>query len=160
MENGVLYYRIIQFPENKIFFLFGPRATGKTTCLQQMFPAAVHIDLLKSELYSMLLALPARLGQLIPSDCSKPIIIDEVPRVPELLNEVHRLIEQKEKNFRFILTGSSGRKLHAKGVNLLAGRALIRFMHPLSVEELEVRRSEVAITQHHVFFSIPPGILG
>jgi predicted AAA+ superfamily ATPase len=131
-----MYSRIIKFPERKSFFLFGPRATGKTTWLQQMFPKAVHIDLLKSELYSMLLASPARLVQLIPPDCSEPIIIDEVQRVPELLNEVHRLIEQKEKNLRFILTGSSARKLRAKRVNLLAGRALTRFMHPLTVEEL------------------------
>ena len=129
-----MYSRIINFPHTKSFFLFGPRATGKTTWLQQMFPSAVHIDLLKSELYSMLLASPSRLAQLIPPDCTEPIIIDEVQRIPELLNEVHHLIEQKK--FRFILTGSSARKLRARGVNLLAGRALTRFMHPLTVEEL------------------------
>lgn len=86
----------------------------------------------------MLLAAPERLARLIPPDCRKPVIIDEVQRVPQLLNEVHRLIElkQKQKNLRFILTGSSARKLRAKGVNLLAGRALTRFMHPLTVEEL------------------------
>ncbi len=129
-----MYSRIINFPQAKSFFLFGPRATGKTTWLQQMFPSAVHIDLLKSELYSMLLASPSRLGQMIPPDCTEPVIIDEVQRIPELLNEVHHLIEQKK--FRFILTGSSARKLRARGVNLLAGRALTRFMHPLTVEEL------------------------
>lgn len=88
----------------------------------------------------MLLAAPERLVRFIPSDCREPIIIDEVQRVPELLNEVHRLIEQKQqyknKNIHFILTGSSTRKLRAKGVNLLAGRGLTRFMHPLTVEEL------------------------
>ncbi len=135
-----MYSRIIQFPAEKSFFLFGPRATGKTTWLRQLFPEAVYIDLLQSDVYTMLLAAPERLVQLIPPDCGEPIIIDEVQRVPELLNEVHRLIEQKQKhhqkNLRFILTGSSARKLRAKGVNLLAGRALTRFMHPLTVEEL------------------------
>ncbi len=137
-----MYSRIIQFPPKKSFFLFGPRATGKTTWLRQLFPDAVYIDLLQSEMYTMLLAAPERLARFIPPDCREPVIIDEVQRVPELLNEVHRLIEQKQqyknrnKNIRFILTGSSARKLRARGVNLLAGRALTRFMHPLTVEEL------------------------
>ena len=133
-----MYSRIIQLPPDKSFFLFGPRATGKTTWLRQLFPEAVYIDLLKSNVYTMLLAAPERLAQMIPPDCREPVIIDEVQRVPELLNEVHRLIELKknQKNFRFILTGSSARKLRAKGVNLLAGRALTRFMHPLTVQEL------------------------
>ncbi len=133
-----MYSRIIQFPAQKSFFLFGPRATGKTTWLRQLFPEAVYIDLLKSDVYTMLLAAPERLARMIPPDCREPVIIDEVQRVPELLNEVHRLIEQKknQKNLRFILTGSSARKLRAKGVNLLAGRALTRFMHPLTVQEL------------------------
>ncbi|HHL35510.1 MAG TPA: ATP-binding protein [Desulfobulbaceae bacterium] len=133
-----MYSRIIQLPAKKSFFLFGPRATGKTTWLRQLFPEAVYIDLLKSDVYTMLLAAPERLVQMIPPDCREPVIIDEVQRVPELLNEIHRLIEQKKnkKNLRFILTGSSARKLRAKGVNLLAGRALTRFMHPLTVQEL------------------------
>ena len=135
-----MYSRIIQFPPEKSFFLFGPRATGKTTWLRQLFPDAVYIDLLQSEMYNMLLAAPERLARFIPPDCREPVIIDEVQRVPELLNEAHRLIEQKQQdkstNIRFILTGSSARKLRAKGVNLPAGRALTRFMHPLTVEEL------------------------
>ncbi len=96
--------------------------------------STVYVDLLKSDVYIMLLTAPERLIQMIPPDCREPVIIDEVQRVPELLNEVHRLIEQK--NLRFILTGSSARKLRGKGVNLLAGRALTRFMHPLTVQEL------------------------
>ncbi len=136
-----MYARIIQIPANKSFFLFGPRATGKTTWLRKLFPDAVYIDLLRSDVYTMLLAAPERLTQFIPPDCRKPIIIDEVQRVPELLNEVHRLIEQakqeqESRGLRFILTGSSARKLRSKGVNLLAGRALTRFMYPLTVEEL------------------------
>lgn len=129
-----MYSRIIKFPKAKSFFLFGPRATGKTTWLQQVFPSALYIDLLGSELYSLLLASPSRLAQMIPPGFSDWVIIDEVQRIPDLLNEVHRLIEQRK--IQFILTGSSARKLRAKGVNLLAGRALTRFMYPLTAEEL------------------------
>jgi len=129
-----MYSRIIKFPTAKSFFLFGPRATGKTTWLQQVFPSALDVDLLESELYSLLLSSPSRLAQMIPPEFSDWVIIDEVQRIPDLLNEVHRLIEQRK--IQFILTGSSARKLRAKGVNLLAGRALTRFMYPLTVEEL------------------------
>ncbi|MEA2116462.1 MAG: ATP-binding protein [Thermodesulfobacteriota bacterium] len=129
-----MYSRIIKFPAEKSFFLFGPRATGKTTWLQELFPSALYIDLLESELYSLLLASPSRLAQMIPPKFSDWVIIDEVQRIPDLLNEVHRLIEQRK--IQFILTGSSARKLRAKGVNLLAGRALTRFMYPLTTEEL------------------------
>lgn len=129
-----MYSRIIKLPAAKSFFLFGPRATGKTTWLQQEFPSALYIDLLESELYSLLLASPSRLAHMIPPEFSDWVIIDEIQRIPDLLNEVHRLIEQRK--IQFILTGSSARKLRAKGVNLLAGRALTRFMYPLTVEEL------------------------
>lgn len=116
------------------FFLFGPRGTGKTTWLKQAFPDAVYIDLLESELYNRLTASPGSLDRLIPPDCSRWVVIDEVQRVPDLLNEVHRLIEKKK--IRFVLTGSSARALRKKGVNLLAGRALTRHFHPLTVREL------------------------
>jgi predicted AAA+ superfamily ATPase len=133
-----MHSRVIQFPAKKSFFLFGPRATGKMTWLRQRFPKAVYIDLLQSDVYTMLLAAQERLVRFIPPDCEEPIIIDEVQRVPALLNEVHRLIEQLhgQKNLRFILTGYSARKLRSKGINLLAGRALTRFMHSLAAEEL------------------------
>ena len=129
-----MYSRIINIPHDKSFFLFGPRATGKTTWLQKLFPTGLIIDLLESELYNLLLASPSRLEELIPPQFNDWLIIDEVQRIPELLNEVHRLIEQRK--IKFVLTGSSARKLRAKGVNLLAGRALIRFMHPLTAGEL------------------------
>ena len=129
-----MYSRIINIPHDKSFFLFGPRATGKTTWLQKLFPTGLKIDLLESELYNLLLASPSRLEELIPPRFNDWLIIDEVQRIPELLNEVHRLIEQRK--IKFVLTGSSARKLRAKGVNLLAGRALIRFMHPLTAGEL------------------------
>jgi predicted AAA+ superfamily ATPase len=116
------------------FFLFGPRGTGKTTWLKQAFPDSVYLDLLESELYNRLTASPGGLEHLIPPDCSRWVVIDEVQRVPDLLNEVHRLIEKKK--IRFVLTGSSARSLRKKGVNLLAGRALTRHFHPLTVREI------------------------
>ncbi len=134
MQNGVMYSRIIKIPRNKSFFLFGPRATGKTTWIQKHFPAGLKIDLLESEIYNTLLASPARLAELIPPHFNDWLIIDEVQRIPELLNEVHRLIEQRK--IKFVLTGSSARKLRARGVNLLAGRAVTRFMFPLTAGEL------------------------
>lgn len=125
---------MLKKPISKSFFLFGPRATGKTTWLKSNFPDCLYIDLLESELYHALLASPERLNTLVPNPYSDWIIIDEIQRVPELLNEVHRLIEKRK--LKFILTGSSARKLRAKGVNRLAGRALTRYMHPLTAGEL------------------------
>jgi len=136
MKNGDMYSRIINLPQEKSFFLFGPRATGKTTWLKQQLPTGLKIDLLESGLYNTLLATPGRLAELIPPSFNDWVIIDEVQRVPELLNEVHRLIE--ERKIKFVLTGSSARKLRAKGINLLAGRALTRFMYPLTATELGV----------------------
>ena len=129
-----MYSRLVKEPENKSFFLFGPRGTGKTTWVRQAFPDAVYIDLLESRLYNDLLADPQRLQNLIPNNSNNWIIIDEVQKIPELLNEVHRLIEKYK--YKFILTGSSARKLRRKGPNLLAGRALSYSMHPLTAIEL------------------------
>ncbi len=129
-----MYSRIISPPKAKSFFLFGPRGTGKTTWVKSAFPKAAYIDLLEAELFNDLTANPQRLSNFIPLDFKDWVIIDEVQRIPELLHEVHRLIETKK--YRFILTGSSPRKLKRKGPNLLAGRALTLSMHPLSVAEL------------------------
>lgn len=129
-----MYSRLIKSPENKSFFLFGPRGTGKTTWVKQSFPNAVYIDLLESRLFNDLLADPQRLVNFIPNNFNDWIVIDEVQKIPELLNEVHRLIEKHK--YKFILTGSSARKLRRKGPNLLAGRALNYSMHPLTAIEL------------------------
>lgn len=99
MKNGDMYSRILKVPQDKSFFLFGPRATGKTTWLQTVFTDGIKIDLLESELYSSLLASPGRLAELIPDHFDDWIIIDEVQRIPELLNEVHRLIEHMSLKF-------------------------------------------------------------
>jgi predicted AAA+ superfamily ATPase len=129
-----MYARKLNYPVDKSFFLFGPRGTGKTTWVKNSFPDGILIDLLDSALYNSLLAAPQRLEDFIPPGFDNWVIIDEIQRIPELLNEVHRLIENR--HIRFVLTGSSARKLRKKGVNLLAGRAVTRSMHPLTIGEL------------------------
>jgi len=128
-----MYPRILNTVPNKSFFLFGPRATGKTTWVKDKYPKAIYIDLLKAENFNRLLPNPTRLEQYIVNE-NDWIIIDEVQRVPELLNEVHRLIENR--GIKFILTGSSARKLRRGGHNLLAGRALAYQMYPLTAGEM------------------------
>ena len=128
-----MYPRLIQ-PPRQSFFLFGPRGVGKTAWLHRQFPGALFFDMLDNQVYTELLAAPQRLGDRIPQDHKDWVVVDEVQRVPELLNEVHRLIESRR--LRFALTGSSARKLRGRGVNLLAGRAVTRHMHPLTALEL------------------------
>lgn len=115
------------------FFLFGPRGTGKTTWLRRRLPEAPFINLLRSAFYTPLSAEPGRIRALVPREHRGWVVIDEVQRIPELLNEVHDLIESR--GLKFILTGSSARALRRKGVNLLAGRARTYFMHPLTALE-------------------------
>src|SRR3989338_2130594 len=129
-----MYTRILIPPKNKSFFLFGPRGTGKTTWLKAQFPRALYFDLLDSEIYNDFLARPSRLAERIPMPWNDIVVLDEVQRVPALLHEVHRLIESR--GLVFALTGSSARKLKAKDVNLLAGRALTFTMYPLTAHEL------------------------
>jgi uncharacterized protein len=129
-----MYTRILQPPKAKSFFLFGPRGTGKTTWVKTTFPKAVYLDLLDAELFNDLLANPTRLENFIPDKTDAWVAIDEVQRIPELLNEVHRLIESHKH--KFILTGSSARKLRRGDHNLLAGRALTYTFFPLTAQEL------------------------
>ena len=116
-----------------LFFLFGPRGTGKTTWLKQRFPDAIYLDLLDHALYLELLARPQRLRDLIPPGYDGWVVVDEVQRTPLVLNEVHRLIEAD--GLRFILTGSSARSLRRRGVNLLGGRARTHHLYPLTAVE-------------------------
>jgi len=120
----------------KSFFLFGPRATGKSSLIaHQLQGKCKVIDLLKGDVYFRLSAQPWLLENMILSaDKETIIVIDEIQRIPELLNEVHRLIE--EKHYRFLLTGSSARKLRHEGVNLLAGRAWEAHLCPLTYQEI------------------------
>lgn len=103
-------------------FLFGARKTGKSTYLRASFPNAFYIDLLNSSLRSAYHNRPSTLyDQFAGKDANSIVIIDEIQEVPELLNEVHRLIS--EFDIRFVLCGSSARKLKRKGYNTLGGRA-------------------------------------
>lgn len=131
-----MYARALQKPlaGRHSFFLFGPRGTGKTTWLKQRLPGALYLDLLDSGLYVDLLARPQRLGELIPPAHDGWVVLDEIQRIPMLLNEVHRLIEARR--IPFAMTGSSARSLRRRGVNLLAGRAHTYRMHPLTAGEL------------------------
>jgi len=130
--------RILQLKSlvrKKSHFLFGPRGVGKSLLIKHdLGDEALIIDLLHSETYMRLLSNPSQLEGLIDIDNKPFIVIDEIQRVPELLNEVHRLIENKQ--LRFLLTGSSARKLKRQGVNLLAGRARQAELYPLTYHEL------------------------
>ncbi len=135
-----LIRRIFKAPEES-FFLFGPRGTGKSTWLRQTFPDALYIDLLDHEAYRTFLARPERLGELIAgSNQVRTVIVDEIQKVPTLLDEVHRQIERsRERRVQFILTGSSARKLKRTGTDLLAGRAVLKTLHPFLAAELGSR---------------------
>jgi len=123
-------------PPNQSYFLFGPRGTGKSTFLKYTYPDALYIDLLKPDIQRQLSAAPERIiEQVHACPVSSTIIIDEIQKVPSLLDAVHSLIEEKN-NWRFILTGSSARKLKRSGIDLLAGRVLIRQMHPFLLSEM------------------------
>ena len=129
-----MYTRILKPVKDKCFFLFGPRGTGKTTWVKTTYPDAIYLDLLRSELFTRLISDPGRLEQYILPNYQGYVVIDEVQRVPELLNEVHRLIE--DRKIKFVLTGSSARKIRRGGYNLLAGRALSYQMYPLTAIEM------------------------
>jgi len=114
-------------------FLLGPRQTGKTSLIRNTLRDAQVYDLLDTSVFLTLSQHPGRLGEeLGPRD--RIVVIDEIQRLPTLLNEVHRLIETR--GVRFLLTGSSARKLRRGGVNLLGGRARTKYLHPLTWKEL------------------------
>lgn len=136
-----MYRRIVNLPLNNSFFLFGPRGTGKSTLLETVFlrelsPAEVLVfDLLDPDLEEELKRRPARLRERIEAHPGVGwVVIDEVQKLPALLDVVHQLIESKR--IRFALTGSSARKLKRGGANLLAGRAFEFKLHPLTHMEL------------------------
>ena len=132
MYNRVLRFDVI---EEDSVFLFGARQTGKSTLLQQRFPNAMYIDLLKSEIYERYRRAPQLLRTdvgLLPKD--RVIIIDEVQKIPALLDEVHWLIVNEER--RFVLSGSSARKLKRGGANMLGGRAVSMRLFPLVSAEI------------------------
>ena len=116
-------------------FLFGARQTGKSTALRMQFPDAIYIDLLDTSLKSRFRRRPSLVYEMLHNKAEGTlVIIDEIPEVPELLSEVHRLIS--ECGIVFILCGSSARKLKRKGKNTLGGRALLVYMYPLVSKEI------------------------
>ena len=130
--------RILTLPGHSSVFLFGPRGTGKSTWLRRHFPDALYLDLLDPSLSRTLLAGSEHLEALVSGSTAKTIIIDEVQKIPSLLEVVHRIMESDDRR-RFILTGSSARKLKRAGVDLLAGRALFYNCFPFMAAELEDR---------------------
>jgi predicted AAA+ superfamily ATPase len=115
-------------------FLFGPRQTGKSTLLRKAFPNALYLDLLSKDVENLITRTPEKIEQIARAERKNQIIIDEVQKAPSILNEVHRLIEMN-KNTRFILTGSSTRKIHQAGTNMLGGRAKILDLFPITYQE-------------------------
>ncbi|MEI8301006.1 MAG: AAA family ATPase [Chlamydiota bacterium] len=130
-----MYKRFFNPPEQS-YFLFGPRGTGKSTYLREKYADAYWINLLDPEVFRFFAAAPERLRfALEEASTKKIIVIDEIQKIPELLDVIHSLIEEK-KGYQFVMTGSSSRKLKKYGVNLLAGRALLRYMFPFIAKEI------------------------
>lgn len=124
----------LRLPKDKSAFLWGPRKVGKSYWIQHHLPNATVIDLLKTDLFADYSSRPALLRERYQNH-SGLIVIDEVQKIPSLLDEVHWLIENRKQ--QFLLTGSSARKLKRGHANLLGGRAWRRHMTPLSYQEVE-----------------------
>jgi uncharacterized protein len=144
MYNVIMFKRSLELDtilKRKSLFLFGPRQTGKSTYLKTVFPEALNINLLKSTEYRELLNNPENLNAKVifylkQSSKNNLVIIDEIQKIPELLDAVHDLIET-HKNLRFILTGSSTRKLKRVSANMLGGRAALVHFYPITSDELK-----------------------
>jgi len=140
-----MYPRVCNILKNNSFFLFGPRGSGKTWYLREFFKAehqeVTNLNLLDEKIYLDLLADTTRLNNYIrkSSASSQWIVIDEVQKIPSLLDTVHQILEdpQHHGNVFFAMTGSSARKLKRGGANLLAGRAFLYNMYPLSIFETQ-----------------------
>lgn len=133
MESVIRFFN----PPSKSYFLFGARGTGKSTWTKNYYPGAMVIDLLEPDVFRNYLSFPEKLHELVSANLLTSIfVIDEVQKAPDLLSVVHSLIE-KHLGLQFILTGSSARKLRRQGVNLLAGRAQLKHMHPFMAAELQ-----------------------
>lgn len=123
----------LEILEKKSCFLLGPRQTGKSSLIKHLLKDSKIYNLLDSKTFISLQKNPSLIREQLDSD-DKVIVIDEIQRIPELLNEIHLMIE--DFGIRFLLTGSSARRLRKKGVNLLAGRARSRSLHPFVYKEL------------------------
>jgi predicted AAA+ superfamily ATPase len=159
MSNTELVDRIqkIDPPTDRSAFLWGPRKTGKTTLLRQQFPEACWIDLLDYDLFLSLSQRPSSLRQILEAQFSKTVVIDEVQKVPNLMDEIHWLIENRR--YQFILCGSSARKVRRGKSGLLGGRAWRFELYPLVTKELKSfdldRALHVGLIPSHYFASTP-----
>jgi predicted AAA+ superfamily ATPase len=127
--------RFFSAPADGSFFLFGPRGTGKSTWLAMEYSDSLWIDFNDPETARLYSSKPERLRETVAASRYRVIVVDEVQRAPGILDVVHQLIE-RDKSLRFILTGSSSRKLKRAGIDLLAGRALLKTMPPFVAKEL------------------------
>lgn len=138
-----MFQRSIDLPQSHSFFLFGARGTGKTTLLRSLYEEkdTFFVDLLDQDEEARLIRDPELLGRQVdelPSGVRR-VVIDEIQRAPRLLNVVHRKLEDRKRHgspLQFVMTGSSARKLKRGAANLLAGRAFVYELFPLTVEEL------------------------
>lgn len=150
--NSVAMFTRTLKPPTNAFFLFGPRGTGKSTWIRTNFPGALTVNLLTQENIVRYEHEPGLLrAQVLTRPTSDWVVIDEVQRIPKLLDEVHYLMEE-EGYKRFALTGSSARKLRRGGTNLLAGRAVLRNLYPLTTAET---RYSVPVDQLMRYGSLP-----
>ena len=139
-----MFDRLLNIPTTKSFFLFGARGTGKTSLLATAFPPEVnrYINLLEADVFDSYLLDPQQLARelnALPESSPRTVVIDEIQKLPKLLDVVHSLIEESKRNnrpLRFAMTGSSARKLKRGSANLLAGRALVCHLFPLTHREL------------------------
>lgn len=143
--------------DKKSHFLLGPRQTGKTFLIRHTLENTRVYDLLDAEIYLALSRNPGLISEELQLQ-DRLVVIDEIQRLPELLNEVHRLIESS--GVRFLLTGSSARKLRRGGINLLGGRARTKYLHPLTYKELN-RHFDLSTAIEHglipsIYFSDDP----
>jgi uncharacterized protein len=139
--NTEMYKRALDLREtvrHKSIFLFGPRQTGKSTLVRATFPDAAYYDLLEADTFRELSARPEYLRQTLKPEQSI-VVVDEVQKLPALLDEIQLLLDRNKK-LRFVLTGSSARKLKRGAANLLGGRAWICRLHPLVSVELDDSR--------------------
>ena len=145
------HLNICEVLESKSCFLFGPRQTGKSTLIRQQLTGCPVYDLLDQTLYLRLSRNPALIREALTPETTL-VVIDEIQKLPELLNEVQLMIERH--GVRFLLTGSSARRLRRKGVNLLGGRARSRALHPFTRHELGTRFDLDRALEHGLLPSI------
>jgi predicted AAA+ superfamily ATPase len=147
-----MFVRAYSLPKGS-FFLFGPRATGKTTWLRSVLPSALWIDLLRMQEVLALTRQPELFRSRVEAlSASSWVVIDEIQRLPQLLDEVHSLIATHPGRFRFAMLGSSARKLRRLEVNLLAGRAIRREFFPLTGREMDY---DFALNELLAFGALP-----